>query len=134
TLRSNEGFARILDELTGTENRINVARLDYNDSLQHSKPKRYTKTQSPEFGARFLDNDRILFQKTGKFFVLNTADATLVQLTREANQQNFISVQNVSATKDAKMIAYVVSDTSKNRSLIVPNYIDEFVQASPVRR
>jgi len=103
-------------------------------TLGESKPKRYTKTQSPEFGARFLDNDRILFQQTGNVFVLNTADATLVQLTREANQQNFISVQNVSATKDAKMIAYAVSDTSKNRALIVPNYIDEFVQASPVRR
>ena len=101
-------------------------------TLGESKPKRYTKTQSPEFGARFLDNDRILFQQTGNVFVLNTADATLVQLTREANQQNFISVQNVSATKDAKMIAYVVSDTSKNRALIVPNYIDEFVLASPV--
>ena len=103
-------------------------------TLGESKPKRYTKTQSPEFGARFLDNDRILFQQNGNVFVLNTADATLVQLTREANQQNFISVQNVSASKDAKMIAYVVSDTSKNRALIVPNYIDEFVQASPVRR
>jgi protease II len=43
-------------------------------------------------------------------------------------------VQNVSASKDREMIAYVVSDTSKNRALVVPNFLDEFVQASNVRR
>src|SRR6266404_2741623 len=54
-------------------------------TLGESKPKRYTKTQSPKVGARFLDNDRILFQQNGNLFVLNTVDATLVQLTKEAN-------------------------------------------------
>jgi len=103
-------------------------------TLGEAKPKRYTKTQSPEVAARFLDKDRILFQQSGNVFVLNTADATLVQLTKEANQPSFISVQNVSASKDAKMIAYIVSDTSKNKGLVVPNYLDEFVQASTVRR
>ena len=93
-------------------------------TLGEAKPKRYTKTQSPEVAARFLDKDRILFQQSGNVFVLNTADATLVQLTKEANQPSFISVQNVSASKDAKMIAYIVSDTSKNKGLVVPNYLD----------
>ena len=103
-------------------------------TLGEAKPKRYTKTQSPEVAARFLDNDRILFQQSGNVFVLNTADATLVQLTKEANQPSFISVQNVSASKDARLVAYLVSDTSKNKGLVVPNYLDEFVQASTVRR
>src|SRR4030095_9757371 len=84
--------------------------------------------------ARFLDNDRILFQQSGNVFVLNIVDATLTQLSKEANPQNFITVQNVSASKDAKLIAYVVSDSSKQRALVVPNYLDEFVQASNVRR
>lgn len=33
TLRSNELFQNVQTELAGTENRINVARLDYNDSV-----------------------------------------------------------------------------------------------------
>ena len=103
-------------------------------SLSDLKPKRYTKTQSPQFAARFLDNDRITFSQSGNIFVLNTADATLVQLTREANPQNFISVGNVVANKQGTMVAYTVSDTSKNRALFVPNYLDEFVQAPTVRR
>ena len=32
-LRSNEAFLNVQTELAGTENRINVARLDYNDSV-----------------------------------------------------------------------------------------------------
>lgn len=33
-LRSNELFMNVQNELSGTENRINVARLDYNDAVQ----------------------------------------------------------------------------------------------------
>ena len=61
-------------------------------TLGETKPKRYTKTQSAEVAARFLDNNRILFQQNGNLFVLNTADATLIQLSKEANPQAFISV------------------------------------------
>ncbi len=32
-LRSNELFMKVQDELSGTENRIATARLDYNDSV-----------------------------------------------------------------------------------------------------
>jgi LemA protein len=32
-LRSNEGFLKLQDELSGTENRINVARLDYGNAV-----------------------------------------------------------------------------------------------------
>jgi LemA protein len=32
-LRSNEGFLKVQDELSGTENRINAARLDYNQAV-----------------------------------------------------------------------------------------------------
>jgi len=33
-LKADENFIRLQDELTGTENRINLARLEYNDSVQ----------------------------------------------------------------------------------------------------
>lgn len=33
TLRSNEGFLKLQDELAGTENRINVSRIDYNKAV-----------------------------------------------------------------------------------------------------
>ena len=32
-LRSNEGFLKVQDELSGTENRINTARIDYTDAV-----------------------------------------------------------------------------------------------------
>ncbi len=32
-LKSNEAFMKVQDELSGTENRINTARLDYNDAV-----------------------------------------------------------------------------------------------------
>lgn len=34
TLKANENFARLMDELSGTENRISVERKRYNDSVQ----------------------------------------------------------------------------------------------------
>jgi LemA protein len=33
-LRSNEQFARLMDELSGTENRLSVARMRYNENIQ----------------------------------------------------------------------------------------------------
>lgn len=33
-LRSSEAFMKVQDELSGTENRINAARLDYNEAIQ----------------------------------------------------------------------------------------------------
>ncbi|HMT07656.1 MAG TPA: alpha/beta fold hydrolase [Pyrinomonadaceae bacterium] len=98
------------------------------------KPKRYTKTQSPEFGARFIDKDRIIYSQSGNLFVLNISDATTVQLTREANPAQFISVSGGVVSKDGKMIAYTVSDSSKFRPLIVPNYQGEFTEAPTFRR
>lgn len=39
-LRSNEAFMNVQTELAGTENRINVARLDYNDAVTAYNTKR----------------------------------------------------------------------------------------------
>lgn len=133
-LKSIKGFPELFDESYGVQNRINVARIDYNDSRQNSNPKRYTKTQAPEFGPRFLDNDRILFQQSGNLFVLNTSDATLVQLTKDANPQNFISVGGGTPNKAGTMIAYIVSDNSKQKNVFLPNYLDENVQTPTFRR
>ncbi|MBX3295411.1 MAG: alpha/beta fold hydrolase [Acidobacteria bacterium] len=96
--------------------------------------KRITKTQSPEFGARFLDNDRILYSHSGNAFVLSLKDATLTQVTREADPQRFISVGNVATSKDGRMAAYVVSDGSKQRQLVVPNFLPEYVTGGGPRR
>ncbi len=103
-------------------------------TLGEAKPKRYTKTQPPETGPRFLDNNRILFSQAGNAFVLNIVDSTIVQLTREANQQNFISVGNIVPNKSGTTVAYVVTDGSKQRQLIVPNYLPEYVTAGGPRR
>ncbi|NOT49602.1 MAG: S9 family peptidase [Acidobacteria bacterium] len=103
-------------------------------TLEPKAVKRYTRTAGPEAGARFLDNDRILYSQGGNTFVLNTTDATLVQLTREANQQNFISVGNITPNKAGTMVAYVVSDGSKQRQLVVPNFLPEYVTGGGPRR
>lgn len=103
-------------------------------SLDGGKPKRLTKTQSPEVGARFLDKDRILFSQSGNAFVLNTVDSTLVQLSKEASLPNAISVGNLTPNKTGTMIAYVVSDNSKQKQLTVPNFLPEFVTAGGPRR
>jgi dipeptidyl aminopeptidase/acylaminoacyl peptidase len=103
-------------------------------TLADRSVKRYTRTQAPEFGARFLDNERIIFSQGGNAFVLNTATAQLTQITREANQQQFISVGSVVTSKDGKMTAYVVSDSSKQRQLVVPNFLPEFVTGGGPRR
>jgi acetyl esterase/lipase len=103
-------------------------------TVGENTPKRFTKTQMPEFGARFLDNDRILYMQGGNVFVLDTANSTITQLTREANTQQFRSVGAVTPSKDGKMLAYTVSDGSKQRQLIVPNFLPEFVTAGGPRR
>lgn len=102
--------------------------------LDGSKPKRFTKTQSPEFGARFLDDDRILFMQSGNVFVLDTANSTVTQLSREANPQSFVSVGGVTPNKAGTLIAYSVSDGSKQRPLVVPNYLGDFTASHQVRR
>ena len=103
-------------------------------TLGEKVPKRYTKTQTAEVGARFVDNNRILYQQSGNLFILNIADATTVQLTKEANLAQYIGVGGAAVSKDGSMLAYTVSDTSKNRALVVPNYLDEFTAAGSVRR
>ena len=103
-------------------------------TIGEAKPKRYTKTQAPEVGARFLDNDRILYQQNGNLFVLNTADATVVQLTKESDPQKFIAIVGATSNKSGSLLAYIVSDNSKQKALFVPNYLDDFVTAPTVRR
>jgi dipeptidyl aminopeptidase/acylaminoacyl peptidase len=99
-----------------------------------AKPRRITRTQGVEGGARWLTNDAILYSSGGNYFVLNLKETSLVQITREANPAAFVSVFNVNPTKDGKLIAYVLSDGSKQKALFVPNYLDEFVQANSTRR
>ena len=133
-LKQNENFMKQTDEILGVENRINVARMDFKEAVRKDNPKRFTKTQSPESGARFLDNERILFSQSGNAFVLNMADSTITQITKEANQQNFVSVGSITPNKAGTLVAYVVSDGSKQRALVVPNYLPEFVGANNPRR
>ncbi|HUR98454.1 MAG TPA: alpha/beta fold hydrolase [Pyrinomonadaceae bacterium] len=103
-------------------------------TIGEAKPRRLTKTQTPESGARFLDNDRILFLQSGNLFVWDLTTSLLTQVSKEANAANFISVFNAIPNKPGSLIAYVVSDSSKNKALLVPNYLDEFVVANPTRR
>ncbi len=97
-------------------------------------PRRITRTQGAEFAARWLDDATILYQSNGNFYSLNIEKTSLVQLSREANPQTFVSVSSAAPTEDAALLAYIVSDSSKQRALFVPNYLDEFVQAPTFRR
>lgn len=97
-------------------------------------PRRITRTQGAEFAARWLDDSTILYQSGGNFFALNIEKTALVQLTREGNPQTFQTVAFAAPTEDAQLFAYAVSDGSKQRALIVPNYLDEFVAAPTFRR
>ncbi len=106
----------------------------YVHTLGEKTSKRFTKTQSPESSARFLDNERIIFSQSGNAYVLNTSDPILIQVTKEANTATFISVGNITPNKSGTMVAYVVSDSSKQRALVVPNYLPEFVSANNPRR
>ena len=106
--------------------------LDFED--RNAKPRRITRTQGVEAGARWLTNDSILYASGGNYFVLNIRETSLVQVTKEANPQAFVSIFNANPTKDGRMIAYVLSDGSKQRALFVPNYLDEFVQTPSTRR
>lgn len=100
----------------------------------NAKPRRLTKTQSAEFAARFLGNNQILFSQNGNFFVIDTENFSLIQVSKEANPQAFVSVFNATPTEDGNLIGYVVSDASKQKTLFVPNYLDEFVQSPTTRR
>jgi dipeptidyl aminopeptidase/acylaminoacyl peptidase len=99
-----------------------------------AKPRRVTRTQGAEASARWLTNDSVLYQSGGNFFVLNLRETSLVQVTKEANPQGFITISNAGATEDGKLLAYVLSDGSRQRALFVPNYLDEFTQAPTTRR
>jgi hypothetical protein len=103
-------------------------------TIGEKQARRLTRTQSPETGARFLDNDRILFSQSGNLFVLDLSNSLLTQVSKEANAASFISIFNTTPNKPGTLIAYVVSDSSKDKALLVPNYLDEFVVANPTRR
>lgn len=102
--------------------------------VETRKPQRLTITQGPEFGARFLDNNRIMYSQSGHVFVMHLSQPLIIQLTRESNPQTFKSVGGVTPNKEGSLIAYTVSDSSKQRSLVVPNYLPELAVANPTRR
>jgi dipeptidyl aminopeptidase/acylaminoacyl peptidase len=99
-----------------------------------AKARRITRTQGAESAARWLTNESILYQSGGNYFVLNLKETSLTQVTKEANPQAFVTIFNASATEDGKLLAYVLSDGSRQRALFVPNYLDEFTQAPSTRR
>ncbi len=102
--------------------------------IETRKPQRLTITQAPESGARFLDNDRIIYSQGGHVFVTYLSQPLVIQLTREANPQSFKAVGANGTTKNGNMLAYVVSDSSKQRQLVVPNFLPEFVSGGGPRR
>jgi acetyl esterase/lipase len=99
-----------------------------------AKPRRITRTQGAEAGARWLSNDEILYASGGNYFVLNLRETSLIQATREANPPAFVTIANPTPTEDGRLLAYVVSDGSHQRALFVPNYLGELTQAPTVRR
>lgn len=103
-------------------------------TAKKEQPRRLTKTQAAEGAARFLDQNRILFSQSGNLFVVDIENFSLVQVSKEANPQAFVSVFNATPSENGAMVAYVVSDGSKQRALFVPNYLDQFTTAPTFRR
>jgi len=116
-----------------------------------STPRRITRTVAPETAARWLpDGHRVLYQSAGNLFVLDIDQTSIIQLTREggvaaASRNDSISpqaqggvasvaIQAARISSDGSRIAYVVSDTSKQRGLLVPDYTGDFVTAPTTRR
>lgn len=102
--------------------------------IGEAKPKRITKTESAEFSAEFLDNDRILFQQSGNLFAIDTKNGTLTQISKEANSTKNISVFGDTHSKNGEMIAYITSDGSNQKPLFVPNYLPLYTSAPTTRR
>ena len=98
------------------------------------RAKRLTQSQTAEVGPRFLDTDRLLFSQNGNLFVWNLANNLITQISKEADQQKFVAVGNATPNKSGLLVAYVVSDNSKQRALVVPNFLGEFVTAGGPRR
>jgi dipeptidyl aminopeptidase/acylaminoacyl peptidase len=98
------------------------------------KPTRLTQTQTAEVAPRFLDNDRIIYSQNGNLFTWNLVNNLITQISKEADPTKFISATNATPNKSGSLVAYVVSDNSKQRALIVPNYLGEFVAAGGPRR
>jgi len=103
-------------------------------NLETRKLKRITRTQNPEAQLRWLTNTKILFSNGANFFVFDVEEPSLTQLTKEGNPTTFQNITLNAASKDGRNFAYVVSDGSKQRTLLVPDYLDEFVQTKTVRR
>ncbi len=99
-----------------------------------TKPRRLTNTKGFEGGASWLDNERILFSQSGNLFVIDTEKFSIIQISNESNPQKFISTFASNASKNGEFVAYIVSDSSTQRALFVPDYLGEFVQAPSVRR
>ncbi|GIU81849.1 MAG: S9 family peptidase [Acidobacteria bacterium] len=102
--------------------------------IETSVLKRITRTQGVETQARWLNDTTVIFSSGGNFFALDLEKGSLVQITKEANPSAFLTITGGVANKDGKLFAYVLSDGSRQRALIVPNYLGEFVQAPTFRR
>jgi dipeptidyl aminopeptidase/acylaminoacyl peptidase len=129
---------------------------------RNQAPRRLTRTVAPESNARWLAGSRrILYQSGGNLFVADAEQMSIVQLTREggasaggrsegARNENGATqegtgaqqgsttaratVSNPQASLDGARVAYVVSDASRQRALVVPDYTGEFVSAPTLRR
>jgi dipeptidyl aminopeptidase/acylaminoacyl peptidase len=119
--------------------------------------RRLTRTEAKEKEARWLaDSHRILYQSDEDLFVMDADQGGVIQLTRETSpaaqkkisgggssqstgsaqgaSSSSVSVSAAQASADGTRVAYIISDNSKQRALIVPDYTGEFVTAPMVRR
>lgn len=120
------------------------------EAKESAVPRRLTRTSTPEAGARWLaDGHRIIYQSAGSLFVIDADQTSFIQLTRDGGaaaggkaesqaqtgggQQGTI-VTAFRPSNDGSQVAYIVSDNSKQRGLIVPDFTGEFVATQTVRR
>ncbi len=109
--------------------------------LQMKKINRITKTATAELDPKFCgSSEKIVFVRDNDLWMQNLKTGQSIQLTQTGSKKilnglsNYIALEELNryssfeCSEDGKMIAYVQSDLTPIRELIIPNYLPRFVE------
>ena len=103
--------------------------------MDEKSPKRITKTESFEFSARFLDDDRILVSaKREYFFDKYERRNARADFKGGEFRKKTSMFQTLRRRKDGAMLAYIVSEGAKQKPIYVPNYLGELTTVPSFQR
>ncbi len=109
--------------------------------LQGETMDRLTKTEKAELDPKFCgQEDRIAFVRDNDLWLMDIGKKQTIQLTKSGGEKilnalsNYIALEELQrysgyeCSSDGKMIAYVQSDNSPIKELIIPDYLPRFVE------